>query len=137
MKAAEVGMAKSKTLQAAIWVHAVAASRDRAAHPDAGKLLLPALNAMIEIMTTRTMALQVHPPTIIYALLFCLALICSLLAGYRIAGGPRRSWLHILTFVLITVVTVYVILDIEYPRTGLIRLEKSDQVLADLRRSMN
>jgi hypothetical protein len=53
--------------------------------------VLPALNAMIGIMTTRTIALQVHPPTIIYARLFCLALMSSLLAGYRIAGGPRRS----------------------------------------------
>ena len=61
MKAAEVGMAKSKTLLAAIWIHAVAASRDRASHPDAGKLVLPALNAMIEIMTTRTIAIQAHP----------------------------------------------------------------------------
>jgi len=32
--------------------------------------------------------------------------------------------------------TVYVILDIEYPRLGLIRVESADQVLVELRESM-
>jgi hypothetical protein len=33
-------------------------------------------------------------------------------------------------------VTVYVIIDIEYPRQGLIRVDDFDQVLVDLRKSM-
>ena len=37
----------------------------------------------------------------------------------------------------ITAGAVFMILDIEYPRIGLIRLEAFDQVLVDLRRSMN
>ena len=39
------------------------------AHPDAGKLLLPALNQMIDITTTRRMATQLHPPPIIFVML--------------------------------------------------------------------
>jgi hypothetical protein len=136
MQAAEMEMAKSKNLQKEIWTQAVAASRLSNSHPDAGKLLLPALNNMIDITTTRTMALQMHPPRIIYALLFALALICSLLAGYRMASGQKRSWLHILTFTVITVIVAYVILDVEYPRTGLIRLEAADQLLVNLREDM-
>jgi len=46
---------------------------------------------MIDITTTRTMALQMHPPRIIYALLFGRGLICPLLAGYRMAAGQQRS----------------------------------------------
>ena len=53
------------------------------------------------------------------------------------ATGQHRSWLHILGFTVITVVVAYVVLDIEYPRAGLIRLETADQVLVDLRQSMN
>jgi hypothetical protein len=68
--------------------------------------------------------------------LFALWLLCSLLTGYRMAGGQRRSWLHILAFVIITVIVVYVMLDIEYPRIGLIRLETTDQLLIALRKSM-
>jgi len=137
MQAAESEMAESKKLQHEIWTQADAATRLPGAHPDAGKLLLPALNNMIDMATTRTMALQNHPPGIVYALLFALGLICSALAGYRMAVGPNRSWLHILGFSAMTVVIVYVVLDIEYPRAGLIRLAHSDQMLVEVRESMN
>jgi hypothetical protein len=33
--------------------------------------------------------------------------------------------------------TVYVILDVEYPRIGFIRIDQADLVLIDLRKSMN
>ncbi len=136
MQAAEMEMAKSKKLQEEIWIQSVEATRLPHSHPDAGKLLLPALNNMIDIATTRAMSLQVHPPRIIYALLFGLGLICSLLAGYRMASGQHRSWLHILGFTVITVIVVYVVLDVEYPRTGLIRLETADQLLVKARENM-
>ena len=84
-------ISKSKKLQEEIWAQAVAAARLRESHPDSGKLLLPAPNNMIDIATTGTMALQSHPPRIIYALLFSLGLIGSLLAAYRMASGQGRS----------------------------------------------
>jgi hypothetical protein len=83
------------------------------------------------------MALQTHPLSVIYAPLFSPGLICALLAGYRMAVGQRRSWLHILSFAVVTVIIVYVIIDVEYPRAGLIRLQAFDQLLVDVRNSMN
>jgi hypothetical protein len=136
MRAAEQEMQNSKRLQDEIWAKAVAATRMPGSHPSASVLLLPALNAMFDISTTRTMALQLHPPRIIYGLLFGLGLIASLLAGYRMATATSRSWMHILGFSVLTVVIVYVMLDIEYPRTGLIRLQGADQQLILLRESM-
>jgi len=136
LEAAKREIVQSKKLQEQIWAEAVPATLLSRSHPDAGKLLLPALNKMIDISTTRTMALTVHPPTIIYMLLFSLSLICALLAGYRMSTGQRRSWLHILSFALMTVIIVYAILDIEYPRAGLIRLEAPDQVLLNIRDRM-
>lgn len=136
MAEAEREMANSKEIQEEIWTEAVAATRRPESHPSAGLLLLPALNSMIDISITRTMALQIHPPRIIYALLFSLGLICSLLAGFRMSSGQHRSWLHILGFTVLTVIIVYVMLDVEYPRAGLIRLESADQLLVNLRRSM-
>ena len=136
MAEAEKEMANSKKIQEEIWTEAVDATRLPESHPSAGLLLLPALNNMIDITTTRTMALQIHPPRIIYALLFSLGLICSLLAGFRMSSGQHRSWLHILGFAALTVIIVYVMLDVEYPRAGLIRLESADQLLVNLRGSM-
>lgn len=136
MQAAELELANSERIQEEIWTGAIAATRLPNSHPAAGLLVPPALNNMIDIVTTRTMALQVHPPSIIHELLFSLGLICSLLAGYRMASGQRRSWLHILGFTLITVIVVYVMLDIEYPRTGLFRLQAADDMLVKARTAM-
>ena len=137
MQAAEETMGKSKELQKEIWANAIAMSRDPKAHPDAGKLLLPAVNAMIDISTVRTIALQNHPPNIVYWLLFALGLLCSLLAGYRMAGTNPRSWLHTLAFAVITVMIVYVILDLEFPRIGLFRLANADQAIVDVLQDMH
>ena len=62
LKAVTLEMGNSKKVQEQIWVEAVAATRTPTSHPAAGWLLLPALNSMIDITTTRTMALQMHPP---------------------------------------------------------------------------
>jgi len=99
-------------------------------------VLLPALNVMIDITTTKTMAAQMHPPKIIFVVLFALALVSSLLAGYGMSGGKSRSWFHMLCFAIVIAVMIYVVLDIEYPRLGLIRVDAFDQALVDLRESM-
>lgn len=137
MDAAGKEIAQSKMLQREIWEKAVSATTLPKSHPNAGILLLPALNNMIDMATTRTMALRLHPPGIIYVLLFVLSLACALLAGYRMAAGQHRSWLHIFGFAFITVVTIYVILNIEYPRAGFIRLESPDQILFNIHDSLH
>jgi hypothetical protein len=136
MAAVKEELAKANNLQKDIWLQAVAAVRSENAPPQSAVVLLPALNAMIDITTTRTMAAQMHPPAIIFAMLFALALVSSLLAGYGMAGGKSRSWLHMLCFAVVIAVTVYVILDIEYPRLGLIRVDAFDQALVELREAM-
>ena len=97
---------------------------------------MPALNVMIDITTTRTMATRMHPPLGIFVLLFGLALVASLLAGYGMAGGTAQSWLHILGFAVVMAVSAYVILDLEFPQVGLIRVDAFDQALVALRESM-
>jgi hypothetical protein len=96
-------------------------------------ILLPALNAMFDIANTRYWSTQVHPPFIIFALLGALAFICSLLAGFGMAGGKARSWIHIAAFAAILTITVYVIIDMEYPRMGFIRVDAFDRALVEVR----
>jgi len=133
--AVKAELARVMKLQGEIWTQAIAACREAGFQP-ATMLLLPALNQMIDITTTRTMAAQTHPPTIVFVMLGGLALVSALLAGYGMAGSTTRSWLHMLGFAGILAVTVYVILDIEFPRLGLIRVDAFDQALVELRESM-
>jgi hypothetical protein len=135
--AAKEELAKSNHLQAEIWRVGVAAVQAEGAPSAAPMLFLPALNAMFDITTTRTMATQMHPPEIVYVMLFGLALLASLLAGYGMAGGKVRKWLHMIGFAVIMALSVYVILDLEFPRLGFIRVNAFDQALVDLRKSMN
>ena len=46
-------------------------------------------------------------------------------------------YLHSVAFADVLSVTAYVIIDLEYPRLGFIQISDSDQVLVDLRKSMN
>jgi hypothetical protein len=134
--AAKAGLVKASRVQDEIWREAVTASRADGASPGAPMLLLSALNAMFDITTTRTLVTEIHPPIIIFVMLFALALATSLLVGYGMAGGKSRSWLHMAGFAFGTAAAVYVILDIEFPRFGLIRIETFDRALVELRESM-
>jgi hypothetical protein len=99
-------------------------------------LVTPALNAMIDITTTRAVALQNHPPRVIYFLLAGLSLVAALLAGYVMSTTRLRSWLYVLLVSGTMSTTLFVILDMEYPRSGLIRIDAADRTLAELQQQM-
>jgi hypothetical protein len=69
-------------------------------------------------------------------MLIALALVAAVLAGYQAAGERGYDWIHKIAFAGIVAATVYVILDIEYPRLGFIRIDAIDQVLIDVRAGM-
>ena len=99
-------------------------------------LLVPALNEMFDITTVRLAATWTHPPLIVYAMLVALALASALLSGYRSANERSHEWMHKLGFATIVAATIYVILDIEYPRLGLVRVDAIDELLVAVRASM-
>jgi len=134
LAAANAALGRAAVLQGEIWTQATAACRE--GPPAAAMLLLPALNQMFDITTTRTMATKVHTPSIIFVLLVALTLISALLAGYGMATAKTRSWVHMVGFALVMAAAVYIILDLEHPRLGLINIHTADQVLVDLRQSM-
>jgi hypothetical protein len=133
LKAVNVELARATALQEEIWRRATAASTGS---QPATMLLLPALNQMIDITTTRTMAAQIHPPSIVFGLLFALALLSAVLAGHAMSGAGARNWAHMATYAFAVAGAVYVIIDMEYPRLGLIRVDTFDKVLLELRQSM-
>jgi hypothetical protein len=135
--AAKASFDRSVALQEDIWRQAVAAARMPEAPLAASTLLLPALNQMFDITTTRMMIMKMHPPLVIFVLLFGLTLISALLAGFGMAHGKSRSWIHIIGFTLTMALAVNVIINIEYPRQGLFRVDAFDESLLELRKSMN
>jgi hypothetical protein len=137
ISAAREEVVRSQALQTEIWTQAVAAVRSPESRTGADLLVIPALNQMFDITTVRVTATQMHPPLIIYAMLIGLALGAALLAGYQSAGERGYDWMHKIGFAGAVALTVYVILDIEYPRLGFVRLDAIDQLLVNVRASMN
>jgi hypothetical protein len=135
VKDARREVSRARALQREIWSESVSACRE-AYSPAVVGIVLPSLNSMFELTNTRMAAAQSHLPSLVLAQLIVLPLICSLFAGLNSASRPRRSWIHMLGFPAIVAITVFVILDLEYPRSGLIRLDNFDQALLELRSSM-
>jgi hypothetical protein len=94
LDAAYAQSARSERLQQQIWTESIEASSAEDVPVSSAIVLLPALNTMIDLTTKRTMATQMHPPLVIFGMLFALSLVAALLAGYAMAERQRRSWLH-------------------------------------------
>lgn len=128
-------LARAGALQKEIWSQAVTASKGPE-YQSARMLLLPALNEMIDIVTTRTVAIQTHTPLHIFFVMFVIALACAGLTGYRASVSEHPGHLYNILLALITASVLYLILDIEYPSRGLIRLDSVNQVLVELVKTM-
>ena len=126
-------LARANALQGDVWRLAIDANRTS---ESTGRLLLPAINEMFDITTRRTIAAQTHVPSFFFALIGFLVLVSGLLAGYAMAASRERNWLHALAFAAMLTSVVYVVVDLDYPRAGLIRLDSFDSALVDLRATM-
>ena len=134
--ATAASLAEDTVLQGEIWSRAVAETTRPGIPTQPAMLLLPALNEMIDITTIRVMATRNHPPPVVFVMLVALGLVGALLVGYGTSVNRQRTWLHPLAFAVILAVTTCVIVDLELPRLGFIRVDAADRILGDLRDSM-
>lgn len=130
--AARAELDKAGGLQQEIWSRSVAACQSDP-KTSSCMLVLPALNEMIDITTTRTMAIFTHSPALIIVLLAVLSSLAALLAGYSMSQQSSRSNLHTLIFALAISMTIYTVLDLEFPRFGLVTLRSMDRSIVQLR----
>jgi len=123
---------QSQNTQQQIWNETLQAIHTEPSHA-APLLFIPALNQMFDLENQRNNQAHMHIPIIIVAMLFFIGVVCAFLAGYSM-GGPRvRNWIHRSIFCAITALTFYLILDLEYPRIGFIRVDSSDRTLLELK----
>jgi hypothetical protein len=129
-------LASSEKLQTKIWTESVTAAKQTSSAAIL-TLVVGSLNEMIDITTTRLVALQSHPPMPMYVTLVLVAMASSLIAGFGMGDTDKRPWLHTLVFAAALTLTVYTIIDLEFPRVGIIRVDRYDQALVNQRNSMN
>jgi len=134
-KTAERELAESTKIQREIWNRAVATSRREQWTPQA-MLVLPAINDMIDVTSARTLMLQTHNPGIVTFLLIALALCSGMVAGYGMSARTSRSLLHVILYAITIAATVNAVIELDYPRAGLIRLVSADRLLVQLRETI-
>lgn len=104
-------------MQQQIWSRAVTAGQNDSTH-NIVRIVLPALNDMMDVTTSRAIALDTHLPALIFLLLICVALLSALRAGHVMAKRKHRSALHMILYAAIISVTIYAVLDLDEPRSG-------------------
>lgn len=133
--AVDAALVRLRGIETSIWAIAADAARTSPS-PPLGPVLLPPINEMFDMTTSRVMASRQHPPTAIYVMLGALVLVSALMAGFGMSRGKAQSLVHVFGFAAVLALSVYLILDLGYPRLGMIRIDKFDKGLIELRRSM-
>ena len=118
-----------------VWLKAVATIK--ANNDETTSLLfIPYINNMLNIGKTRVLITRIHPPIPIFGLLIGLAALSAFLVGHGMAKDKKFNVLYTLCFVIITAFTLYVIIDLEFPRVGMIRVDQFDHLLSEMRNDL-
>ncbi len=123
---------ESERLHDAMWSRVAALAR---ANPDPLRtLLLVAVNEVIDLHEKRLTAMRNHVPTIILVLLLVVSVLTMASLGHAAgASGGRGGMLSTaLTFAMLVTVVIMVVVDLDRPERGLIRVsQQSLQTLRD------
>lgn len=115
-----------------LWAQSVATCLT-ATGEKARMLLLPALNDLFGAVEKERVARRMHPPAVIWIMLCGTALAAALFAGYALSSAATRNRMYSIGFAACVSLAVYVVIELEYPRLGLIRSTAIDQTLVELR----
>jgi len=125
----KVALDKAGMIQKSLWKRATDLGRDKEnLHRTAQ--MIPALNAMFDIVTTRNAANVAKVPQLIIFLLFILCFLSAFMMGYAV--GKKPDWIVITCFALTIVMTIYLILDLDRPRRGIITMKNMNAEIVNL-----
>jgi hypothetical protein len=130
-----VASRECERLRGEVWARAAALGRDR---PEsvALSLLLTSLNETIDIGEKQLSVYRNHVPEAILAFLFVSSLLTMGALGYRSGITSRRRYFPFTsTLIVMIALTIFVIMDLDRPRRGLIRVKTT--AMQELRDSID
>lgn len=116
---------------AQIWALATKLSKEPG-YSDATRLMIPALNDLIDIVTTRDATRKAKVPDSIMWVMFALSLFSAFIIGYC-TTRKKMNYVTSLIFMAMITVSIYLIIDLDRPRRGIITLEGSNNRIVDLK----
>lgn len=129
-------LTKASLLQDQSWGAAVSAV-ERHPKPQTAQLVLPPMNEWIDLTTERVEMNNRGAPPILFPMLVVLAMTCAVLAGFKMGKQSGANKFHRIAFASVITFSLYVILDMNQPRLGLIQITGVDGAMKRLLHSMN
>lgn len=126
--ARDAEIAAAEAAFAALWAEASAVARET---PNPATVAFAsALNDMIDELSARDAAIDRHVPEIVLIMLYATFLLSGGLLGYASGAARTRITLTALVMPFLIVALVYVIIDLDRPRRGLITVDQAPLVAA-------
>lgn len=122
---------RGERLQNEIWARIVAFAH-ASSNGVAANQIIDAFDAMAGAPAELSADKRSHMPKIIYILIFVLTLMSALVAGYGMAEHAMLPTIRIVIFSVAVVATIYVIVDLEYPRSGFLNSAPDNQTLSEV-----
>jgi hypothetical protein len=94
--------------------------------------MVPSLNGMIDINTTREGGRRAMIPGMILIVLCVLIIVSAFLSGYG-SKSLERNKVLVFAFAIMTTLALYLVIDLDKPRQGFVNLNSTEQLLVDLR----
>ena len=94
--------------------------------------MIPAVNSVIDIASTREATRTAKIPSVILFMLFLLMISSGFLVGY---GQKSKKRNHVMTvaFAMMTTLALYLVIELDRPRHGIINLDSVEKQIIDLR----
>jgi thiosulfate reductase cytochrome b subunit len=104
------------------------AAADQDPRPVTTGLFIQALNDLIDAYGKRQAALQKHIPEVVLLLLFAVFVIAGTIIGFASGLGGSRPHLATVAMTAMIVLVIFVVIDLDRPRRGIIQVSKASFV---------
>lgn len=118
---------KTDEIQNIIWDNSIKAA-EIDPRPVTTGYFITSLNDVIDARGERNAILQRHIPEVILFLLFIVFIIGGALMGYTSGLGLKRAYIPTIMFTLLIVLVVFIILDLDRPKRGLIKIKQDSLI---------
>ncbi len=111
----------SESLHPQLWRTAVAGVRKL---PRVDPTILPPLNEVIDLHTTRTTLMRRHLPVPVVVVLCVIAFVAIAAVGYGNGLRGRRHFIMTNTLAILIATVLWISIDLDFPRSGILQIDQ-------------
>jgi hypothetical protein len=125
---------QTEEIERELWPRIAAVARERPT--PASATVLTALNDVIDRRAERIASMRIVVPQLVTVVLLFFCVVWGAISGYAYGLKRNRKRAVLVIFALLIALVVYVTLDFDRPRRGLLRLDAGHQSMVDLQEAL-